>query len=141
MTITLKLLFGLWGLIGIPMNILRRVKDWNKAHPDNKVNTPAQIVAFALADTPGLMFSIGAYIVGYGIWMAAGRLSEVHPNWILLVAWANVWNGVISPVFAFVADVVFNKTADRFLESVTGEKADKDDIGQPPLPPPPPPKD
>ena len=146
--VTLKLVFGLWGVLGIVLHLLKAIKDYNGYHPDNPIKGWKQIVAFTIGDLPGLMYSVGCYIAIWGIWCAFYQVSKqitgVQFAWLAeaLLVVGNPWAGICMVFVGFTSDSVFNKAAQRFDQELNKrlglESPQRDTVG-PPLPPPPPP--
>lgn len=123
----IKLMFFAWGFIGIISHILKEIKDFNKQHPDNRVETPADIWRFIIADIPGLGFTVLAYIVVFGIWAAFGQIhkyyliKQIPVPWLvsMLTHLTNPWLGVGSPFLAYTADSIYNKGAESLDREIT----------------------
>ena len=123
----IKLMFFLWGFLGIALHILKEINNFNKLHPDNRVKTPADIWRFITADIPGLGFTVLAYIVIFGIWAAFGQIHKYYLIKQISVPWmvsmldklTNPWLGVGSPFLAYTADSVYNKGAEALDREIT----------------------
>jgi hypothetical protein len=142
--ILLKVFFGLWGLLGIVLHLLKAIKDYNTFHPDNPIKTPKQMWAYVISDLPGLSFSVLCYVVIWGIWCSFFQLSKQITGeqfrWLseALLIVGNPWAGICMVFIGFSSDSVWNKASQKFDQELNKRLGVPSD-GQPPLPPPPPP--
>jgi hypothetical protein len=129
MTPLLKLAFGLWGLLGICIHLLKKVQEFNNAHPDNRVNTPRQMWLFVTSDTPGLVLSVACYIACWGCWSAFQQISKQITTaqfaWLaeMLMAVGNPWVGIVMVFVGLTSDSTFNKAAAKFTAELDKQLA------------------
>lgn len=121
-SLLIKLMFFVWGFLGIAMHILKEITDWNKSHPDKRIASPRDMLTFMLADLPGLGRSVGSYIIVFGVWAALGQIHKYYLVKQIPLTWwwlstaltylTNPWLGAGSPFMAFTADSTFNKATE-----------------------------